>query len=346
MNEFRAAILIGNGIRNAGRADLAPKLLELGVPVVASWQAKDLLDSDHPLFMGCSGLYGNRAANIAIANATQVYCIGNRRAIWNVGYEGLKSYKEVPEVNWDLFSKVPFGNDPWAEQCMAWKRAHPWLESPTHDDTNGFINSYRFFDRMTEYFAPDEQVTIDCGSACASAFQVMRVRPPQRLYSSGGLGEMGCALPAAIGVSFARNKGRVISIVGDGAMMLNLQELQTIVHHQLPIKIFVAVNDCYMMIRKTQKLAGMAYSGVNSNTGVSCPDFRRLALSFGITAAEVRTWEDFERIVPGSLSSEGPVLVEYHMDPNQLIYPKLDPMRDASGKVSSPPFDRMSPVLA
>lgn len=367
MPTSRPVILLGHGIRAAGAAHLAPRLLDLGVPVLASWQAKDLVDNSHPLFMGCPGIYGNRAANLALHNASEVLAIGNRLAIWNVGYEGIRGDQALTIVSLDdaeamRYPKTTFVREDcrkfleraaiaqpddisdWLAQCAHWEKEHPWVEDGTHDDADGYINSYRFFAELNRHLRDDAVIAIDCGAACSSAFQVMEVKPPQRILSSGGLGEMGCGLPAAIGASFARDRGEVICIVGDGAMMLNLQELQTIVHHNLPVKIIVCRNDGYLMIKHTQRMAKMGMAGVDEKTGVSLPRFQQLAFSFGIPAASVRTWADFVNAVPMWLANKGPALIEYHMSPLQKIAPKLDPIY-VNDKATSPRFDQMSPAI-
>lgn len=366
MPPSRPIILLGHGIRAAGAAHLAPRLFDYGVPIVASWQAKDLVDNDHPLFLGCPGIYGNRAANKALAAATEILAIGNRLSIWNVGHEGIRADQELILVTLDdaeaaRYPKATWVREDcrsflerrgaersredisqWRTQCILWRQAHLWVEEGTHDDPEGYINSYRFFDELNDYLRDDEQITIDCGSACASAFQVLRIRPPQRIYSSGGLGEMGCALPAAIGVSFAREKGEVLCIAGDGGLMMNLQELQTIVHHQLPVKIIVARNDGYLMLKHTQKNAGFALSGVDEASGVSCPRFHQLAYAFGMHAASVYSWKDFHEAVPALLNHKGPALLEYHMHPMQTIAPKLG-YSTVNGKQVYDRFDNMIP---
>lgn len=369
MQNSRPCILIGAGVRASG-AELAPRLLELGVPVLASWQAKDLLDNSHPMFMGCPGIYGNRAANKVLHAATEVLALGNRLAIWNVGYEGIRADQDLIIVSLDdqeaarypkarfirqdcgaflaakLEAPIPAREEisEWQSQCILWNTAYPWVEIPTHVDRDGFVNSYMFFAHVSANLADDAAIAIDCGSACASAFQTLMVKPPQRILSSGGLGEMGCALPAAIGASIARGRRESVCIVGDGAMMLNLQELQTIVSQRLPVKIIVCRNDGYLMIRKTQALAGMAHSGVDSKSGVSCPDFAALAGAFGIPAREVRNWKDAFENVHWLFAEKGPALLQYHMAPDQAIAPKLDPVY-VGGKATSPAFDDMSPRL-
>jgi acetolactate synthase-1/2/3 large subunit len=295
-----------------------------------------------------------------------IIALGNRMAIWNVGYEGPRPDQQVVMVDVEAHEVAKFpqadhihmkvgewieGNKwgytvadkftEWADQCLKWKNELPLVESPAHNDRNGYINSYRFMERLQQHLKPDEVIVTDMGAAHICSHQVLRLKPPQRIISSGGLGEMGCGLPMAIGASFARNKGEVLCLVGDGGIMMNLQELQTIVHHQLPIKIIVFNNGGYGMIRQTQEKASMPLSGVNENTGVSFPNFRHVALSFGMVASEISNLVDFDRIIP---NMRGPCLVEYFMDPSQLFVPKLDAVW-VDGKPTSPRFCDMSPLL-
>ena len=361
--------MLGHGVRAAGAAHLVPKLMELGIPVLTSWQAKDLVDNDHPMYFGSPGIYGQRCANNVLHAADEVLAIGNRLAIWKVGDEGSRAdqklymvdldeaeVRKFPHAQWvnkdckTFLENLPrplipnYGIGEWLSQCRRWSSQHPWLEDGTHDDTDGCINAYRFTAALQKYLAPDEHIVTDMGTALICAHQMLHVKPPQRLMTSGGLGEMGCALPAAIGTSFARNKGRVLCLHCDGGMMLNLQELQTIVHHQLPIKIIVYRNESYLMLRHTQNASGFRESGISPDTGVSFPNYRHLALAFGISASEVRTWEDFERIIPSFLSCDGPGLVEYHMHPRQPLAPKLG-YRMVGGKQAYAPFNEMTPAL-
>lgn len=353
----RPVILLGYGARGSN----IEKLLGLNIPILSSWQAKDLVDNDHPNYFGCPGIYGNRTANRILHNADAILALGNRCAIWNVGYEGIRpdqaltmvdvdehEVRKFPHAEWinrDCKEAVDTllwtANKEWLEQCNKWRL--PWVEYPAHND-NEYINSYRFTKSLEQHLRPDQVIVTDMGTALICAHQVLRLKPPQRIMTSGGLGEMGCALPAAVGASFARNKGEVLCLSTDGGMMMNLQELQTIVHHQLPVKIIVYNNSGYLMIRHTQTTGKMALSGVNPQTGVSFPDYRRVAESFGIHACEVRSWEDFERIVPSFMSRKdrGPSLLEFHMDPKQKLVPKLDPIY-IDGKATSPAFDQMSP---
>lgn len=350
----RPVILLGNGARGCNVA----RLLELGIPVLTSWQAKDLVDNDHPSYLGSPGIYGQRAANKVLHEADQVLAIGNRLAIWNVG-AGIRKDQELIQVELDKDELRPgassiFGDcksiigklhkterHDWYYQCLQWKYDYPLVEA-CHDDVGGYINSYRFMERLQDFLRPDEVIATDMGTAHISAHQVLRLKPPQRIISSGGLGEMGCGLPLAIGASFARNKGEVLCLVGDGGAMMNLQELATIWHHQLPVKIIVFRNDGYLMLKHTQKGAKVPYHGVDKATGLSCPSFRALAHAWGMQACDIRNWSDFEQAIPALFAAEGPALVEYHMHPEQPLVPKLG-YTLVNGEKTYDRFDSMSP---
>jgi acetolactate synthase-1/2/3 large subunit len=175
----------------------------------------------------------------------------------------------------------------------------------------------------------------------------MNFKTGQRLLTSTGLGEMGYGLPAAMGVSFANNKCEVICLNCDGGMMLNLQELQTIVHHQLPIKIFVFNNDGYLMIKHTQKsLFKGTYSGTDNRSGVSCPDFSKLATAFNMPAWQIRTWEDVDKMIPEVLAHHGPLICEVFMHPEQVFAPKLSLAIQKDGSLVSPPLEDLSPLIS
>jgi acetolactate synthase-1/2/3 large subunit len=215
-----------------------------------------------------------------------------------------------------------------------------------HKDMGGFINSYPFMERLNAHLKPDQIVVTDMGTALLSGHQVLRMKEGQRLMTSMGLGEMGYGLPAAIGASFARNRGEVLCLNCDGGMMMNLQEIQTMVHHQLPIKLIIFNNDGYLMIKHTQKavLAGR-YAGTDQKSGVSCPNFSKLAAAFDLPAWQIRTWADFDRVLPQLQNHPGPAVCEVFMHPEQPFVPKLSLALQKDGSLVSPPLEDLSPVL-
>lgn len=361
----RPVIVLGHGVRMAGATHLLPAFMDATpVPVLTSWQAADLVDNNHPAYFGRPGVYGQRLANSILASADLVIAVGCRLSQWVTGYNPLKAEiwmvdvcrDEVDKIKGAIWVQEPIQDwlekfmvedhksfGPWLDQCEKWQHQYPWLESPTHDDPEDAIHSYRFVNGLQQYFSPNEIIVTDAGSFMCPAFQVLRLKPPQRLMTSGGLGEMGCGIPMAVGAAMA-TKQRVICLVGDGGAMMNLQELQTIVHHRLPVKIIVFRNDGYKMIKATQDVLKLTRSGVAPESGLSFPNFNFVARAFRMSATSVFSWKDFHQAIPAAFESEGPSLIEYHMDPEQPALPKLNPIVTDAG-IRSPALDELSPVL-
>lgn len=380
----RPLLWLGHGIRLAEAVGLIDPLLDhLGVPALVSWAGLDM--SDHPLIYGRAGIYGQRAANHIVQRADLIVAIGTRLAIPQVGYDigtfapGARlvvvDIDEAEATKYERFEPVVMdagdfmrellegfdfatnlthgwvkpGRVRWKLWCDEQRRDNPWV-GPEHDATPGYINSYRFMERLNQHLKPDQVIVTDSGTALVCAHQVLRLRPPQRLITTTGLGEMGFGLPAAIGASFARNKGEVLCLNTDGGMMLNLQELQTIAHHRLPIKIVVFCNDGYGMIRATQQTFGGVRVGVDRESGVSCPEYTTLAQSLGIRAGngfnELDGTYNADMSIQWLLMDEpGPALLTVDMDPAQPLVPKVATIKREDGTLYSPSLDEMSPVM-
>ncbi|HVA66148.1 MAG TPA: thiamine pyrophosphate-binding protein [Elusimicrobiota bacterium] len=373
----RPVLWLGHGIRLADGGNYLEQLLkQLDVPILVSWAGIDMVDSNHPRVYGRAGVYGQRCANFVLQNSDCVFAIGTRLAVPQVGYDiselargakiivvdidrtELEKYEErysiavAADAGDFLRASLSYIKKPikapqaWISQCNEFRKRFPWV-GPEHKDQNGFINSYAFMERLNGCLKEDQVVVTDMGTALLSGHQTLRVRPGQRLMTSTGLGEMGYGLPGAIGASFARNRGEVLCLNCDGGMMMNLQELQTIVHHKLPIKLVIFNNDGYLMIKHTQKaLLNGRYSAVNRASGVSCPDFSVLAKAFGMPAFQIRTWNDFDRIIPEIQKLPGPLICEVFMDPEQFFSPKLSVAAQPDGILVSPPLEDLSPLLS
>lgn len=373
----RPLVWLGHGIRLAGAVDQMTALLEsVQVPYLVSWAGIDMVDSEHPLVYGRAGVYGQRCANFVLQNCDLLLTIGTRLAIPQVGYDiselardakimvvdidpaELGKYKE----RYSLALRADAGDflrgllkaacakpvrapKAWLQRCDQWRRRYPWV-GPEHADAAGFINSYPFMDRLNKHLKPDQVVVTDMGTALLSGHQVLKMKPGQRLMTSTGLGEMGFGLPGAIGASFARGRGEVLCLNCDGGMMMNLQELQTMAHHRLPIKLVIFNNDGYLMIKHTQKaLFKGRYSGTDKNSGVTCPDFSKLAQAFGFPSFRIKTWEDFDKVLPELQAIPGPAVCEVFMHPEQLFVPKLSLAVRQDGTLVSPPLEDLSPLL-
>jgi acetolactate synthase-1/2/3 large subunit len=375
----RPVLWLGNGIRLAGAEQRVKQLVEkLGMPTLVSWQACDILDSDHPLCFGRAGVYGQRASNFVLQNCDALICIGTRLAIPQIGYDLTEFARaaEIAVVDIDPVEleklgdriKAPILSDAgkfidqllqadletisrpdWIKQCENYRQQYPVVGSEHADmrDESGtsFINSYRFMQSLEKYFHDDQIVVTDMGTALLSGHQVLKFNDGQRMLTSTGLGEMGFGLPGAIGAAIGAHR-EVMCLNCDGGMMLNLQELQTIAHHQLPIKIIIFNNDGYLMIKHTQKaLFAGRYSGSDKKSGVTCPDFSKVAYAFGIPSFQIRTWEDVEAIIPQLQAINGPAICEVFTHPEQPFVPKLSLVQQKDGSIISPPLEDLSPLL-
>ncbi len=375
----RPVLWLGHGIRLAGATErLQPLLERLRVPALVSWAGIDLIDSDHPLVFGRAGIYGQRAANFVLQNCDFLLTIGTRLAVPQIGYDlsELARAAKIASVDIDPREVEKFGEKidlpiccdaadflaalgaetsgpgaaaterpQWLRQCEDFRARYPWV-GPEHADKDGFINSYPFMRKLERFFRPDQIVVTDMGTALLSGHQVLRTKKGQRLMTSTGLGEMGFGLPAAVGASLGSGRGDVLCLNCDGGMMMNLQELQTIAHHQLPIKIIVFNNDGYLMIKHTQKaLFQGVYAGTDRKSGVSCPDFSKLATAFGFPSFRIRAWADLDQVMPKVQEHAGPVICEVFMHPEQLFVPKLSLAPQKDGSIVSPPLEDLSPLI-
>jgi acetolactate synthase-1/2/3 large subunit len=373
----RPVLWLGHGIRLSGAtAQLARLIDELDIPALLSWAGIDMLDSRHPRVIGRAGVYGQRAANFVLQNSDYVLSIGNRMAIPQVGYEltELARGAQIDLVDIDRTEGAKLGTrvrefihadagafidalrtaaasgvgakTDWLTRCDRYRDEFPWI-GPEHADYEGFINSYRFMERLNGVFKSNQIVVTDMGTALLCGHQVLKFAPGQRLMTSTGLGEMGYGLPAAIGASFATDCGEVMCLNCDGGMMMNLQEMQTIAHHRLPIKLFIFNNDGYLMIKHTQNALfnKAGYVGTNKSSGLSCPDFSKVAAAFDMPAYQIRGWDQCDEVLAKVQAYEGPVVCEVFMHPEQMFAPKLSVAQTPLGTLVSPPLEDLSPLL-
>jgi len=375
----RPLFWLGNGIRLSGAVSQVEDLInKFNIPTLVSWAGIDLIDSNNPLVFGRAGTYGQRCANFILQNCDLLICIGTRLAISQIGYDISEIARDAKiafvdidknEIN-KLGSKIDLKINAdakdfisamidhsvkinrelysdWIERCNYFKNKYPWVTENDHPDVDGFINSYTFMEKLNSHLKDNQIITTDMGTALLSGHQVLRIRKGQRLMTSTGLGEMGYGLPAAIGASVATNKGEVMCLNCDGGMMMNLQELQTIIHNKLPIKIIIFNNDGYLMIKHTQNaLFSGRKAAVDKNTGVTCPDFSAVAKAFGLLSFKIKTWEDFDKVIPEVQNYEGPLICEVFMNPQQLFVPKLSLAIQEDGTLISPPLEDLSPFIS
>ncbi len=378
-NAQRPLFWLGHGIRLAGAVDLIEPFLErFNVPFVTSWQGKDMIDETKWNYhMGHAGVYGHRAANHAVQNADLIIAVGTRLALPQTGYDLDKFAPDARLVVVDIdreevwkihraeaicmdagvWMRGMMETEPayiapgaWLIACQNMQYEMPWLELPTHENTNKYINPYRFMWELSKWLKPDQVIVTDMGTALLSGYPMLKLNGKQRLLTSTGLGEMGFGLPAAIGASIATDKGEVLCLNCDGGIMFNLQELATIKHYrvqqtptghrQLPIKIIVFCNDGYSMIARSQEGLGMEHAGSDTKD-LSFPDWQRLAHAFNLQYAHIGSWGQFNDVIPRMQEANNAWLVEVRIDPQQKFTPKVPTLKDENGNVFSPALTEM-----
>lgn len=370
----RPVIIAGHGIRLSGSKNLFTTLVEkLQIPVILTWSAIDLLPESNEYNFGRSGVMGQRSANFIVQNADLVITLGSRLSLLQTGYDlndfaphakliindidaeeskkhqnkcirsiecstkhiidGLLNKKYIVEQKTD-----------WLSYCKTMRTKYPKL-LPEHDHPT-YINSYKFIDKLSDVLNDNDIIVTDMGTALLSGHYGMKLKENQTMFTSLGLGEMGYGLPGAIGASFTDKTKNVICLNCDGGIMMNLQELQTIKHHNLPVKIVIFNNDGYLMIKHTQKmLFNGTYNGVNADTGLTLPDFEKVSNAFTFPYYRIKTWNDYEKYITTFLNTNGPSVCEVFMDPEQDFIPKVKGIRKIDNTIFAPPIEEMSPLL-
>lgn len=373
----RPVIIAGQGIRIAGACDTFFKVIgRLGIPVVTTFSGVDLLPSDHPLFMGRIGTIGNRSGNFTLQNADLVISIGSRNNIrqasygWGTFARGAtkvivdidRAELEKPTVRPDLAicsdaavflneldklgSSAQFPDwSEWCTWCHVRKVRYPAV-LPEQRTAKGLVNPYHFVDQLTGQLGNDAIVVAGNGTACVVLFQAGRVKAGQRFFWNSGCASMGYDLPAAIGACFAATDRDVVCLAGDGSLQMNIQELQTVAHHQLPIKLFVLSNNGYISIRQTQdSFFNGRHAGCDAKSGVSFPDVTKLAFAYGIQSAVIDNNSNVETAITAVLTMPGPVVCDVRLSPDYRFEPKLSSERKPDGKLVSKPLEDMFPFL-
>ena len=369
----RPLIVAGHGIRLSGAFEEFMALLnKFGAPVVTTFNGFDLIEEDHPLYAGRIGTVGQRAGNFALQNADCILFLGTRNNIRQVSYNwenfAPRAFKIVidideaelrkPTVKPDLavnadvrvFLKElvsqlePVQYSSWVDWCSV-RREKYCTESTAeyrHTDT---INIYSFVRQLSQHMIHDDVLVAGNGSACVCLFQSGVIKKGQRQFFNSGDASMGYDLPAAIGVSIASAR-RTVCLTGDGSIMMNLQELETIHLHQLPIKIFVLNNDGYVSIKQTQNNFFQSRNcGAGRSSGVSIPDFVKVARAFGIKAVSLSLPEKIDETIQSVLAYKGPVLCEVMLNPDYIFLPKLSSRKLNDGTMISPSLEDMFPFL-
>jgi acetolactate synthase-1/2/3 large subunit len=367
LHSKRPLIITGNGI-HLSKTEHYFKILKdkLKIPVISTWTSKDLMDHNDPLFVGNFGLLGERAANFAVQNADLLLVLGSRLSIPNVGYQShlfspnsIKIMVDIDEnelnkptikidypINEDLNNffidilpllqnkSIP-NWDEWINKTQSWKSKYPVFQPEYKTNTNR-INSFYFMEVLSDKLTDNNVVVTDMGTSYTCTMQSLQMNGKNRLFTSSACCSMGFGLPGAIGAHFGDPNKNIILIAGDGGLQMNIQELQTIIHNKIPLKIFLLNNNGYLAISLMQdNLFKGKYIGSNLESGVSNPNFIKLADAYGFKTYTFNNNTELEKGIDEVLNTEGPVLCEIMMVENQLLIPRVQSSKDEMKEIMS-----------
>ncbi len=381
-NSKRPVFYAGNGIRlSEGYDAFRGAVDKLGIPVVTCWDSIDAIETGNPYYTGRGGIMGDRAGNFAVQNADLILAVGNRLSIRQVGYNWktwareayvimvdvdpaeLKKttlHVEMPvcadaknfleQINEELKNeKTPVFNDEfWLNTCSQWKKNYP-VTLPKHWEEDGeFANVYAFINFLSDSLSDGNLTVVSNGSACVVGSHNYIVKKDARFLINSGVASMGYGLPAAIGACVAAGYKQTICIEGDGSIMMNLQELQTVITNKLPIKIFLINNAGYHSIRQTQNnlFGNHCKVGIGPESGdLSFPDFEKLSEAFGYTYYGAHSNAQMKEAVLKTLNMDKPVFCEIFVSAKQNFEPKSATKRLEDGTLVSPPLEDLAPFL-
>jgi acetolactate synthase I/II/III large subunit len=373
----RPVVFAGSGIRLSGQHEAFLELVKkLGIPVVTSFNGRDNVWEDHPLYAGRPGTIGDRGGNMVTQSSDFLLVLGSRLNIRQISYnwatfarEAYKVWVDVdplelkrPNVQPDLgivadlkdfipallradYEGPTEAHGEWQNWALERRKKFPTVleEYQNHQPCHPYVALKAIFDAL----AADDIIISANATACVVAFQAGALKEGQRHWSNSGSATMGYDLPAAVGACAATdNERRVIALAGDGSIMMNIQEMQTIAGNRLPVKVFLLNNSGYVSIFQTHRnfFNGVEVGG-GPKSNVTFPDFGKVANAFGFEHFRAERHDQLDATIAAALAAPGPVMCEIILDENVPFAPKLGAKQHPDGRITSPALEDLSPFL-
>lgn len=380
-NAKRPVLYAGYGIRLSGAYEVFREVIEkLNIPIVTYWNAVDLIENEHPLYCGRGGNMGDRAGNFAVQNADLILAIGTRISIRQVGYNWKTWAREakvimvdidkaelkkhtihvekpiwadaedfLKKLNSSIGNSQIFKESSWIETCQKWREKYKVVQDKHWIENGKTANVYAFVDYLSNHLPENSVTAVSNGACCVVGNQAYAIQKNSRMINNSAIASMGYGLPAAIGACIASGYKTTICLEGDGSIMMNLQELQTILTNKLPIIIFLINNNGYHSIRITQNnlFSNNSKVGIGPESGdLSFPEYEKLATAFGFKYYKASSNEEMKDVVNKALNENGPIFCEIFTDTDQVWEPKSSTKRNEDGTLVSPPLEDLAPFLS
>jgi len=378
-NSERPIFHIGQGVRIAGaEKDFFNLIHHFEIPFLTARNANDIVSENKcNLYVGRPGTFAQRGANFAVQTSDAYIAIGTRLSLAQTGYNANDYARNAIKVQVDIdqselekdtvpinikicadakffiqelhrqleeqYNELPHWDD-WIIQCIQWKKNYPAVLPEQRMQTK-FVNSYHFIDILSDVLNEEDVIVTDMGFAFQCTHQAFKVKKGQRLITNCGLASMGWGLPAAVGAHTA-HKGRVICIAGDGGLQMTIQEMATIFHHQMNVKLFVFNNQGYTTLKQTYELGFEGrLMGVNKESGLSFPDFGQIAKAYGFQYSVLSNHLGMHEFIRDVMSQDGPILCEIMLDPDQRQMPMAINRRNEDGSFNPTAIEDAWPFL-
>ncbi len=378
----KPVILVGYGIRMSNCYESFIEMaIKLKVPVLTEWNSADLIWNDFEFYAGRPGTIGDRGGNFVLQNADLIFFIGCQLSIRQISYVwenfaknaykiGLNIDKYellkptikinlpiqaeiqdfIQSINQSKTKSIHSTNSEWHKWCKEINEKYPVVTNKNYE-IEAPISVYAFMKTLSKYLKENDVVALANGAACVCGLQALEIKKGLRVFTNAGASSMGYGIAASIGVAYAQKKGeQVICIEGDGSIQMNIQELQTIVHNELNIKIIWINNGGYHSIKQTQysmfnaKERGLC--GADITSGLSFPSAEKIAIAYGIHFERISETSELDEIINKVLQYSGPVICEIISNPNEDFQPKLQSKLLEDGKFYTPSLEDMYPFLS
>ena len=371
----RPILHLGHGVKiSRGEEYLRKIIKKYKIPFALTWNASDLIESSHPYYIGRPGAFAERGTNFIIQNCDLYISVGTRLPYMVTGYDAKdyarKAIKVVVDIDKNEIKKsninphkriccdakyflkmlmkyMPKKNNvshEWHTYCKKIRKKYPIVLNKFKKQKK--LNSYDFIENLSDVLKKNDIIVTDMGLSFVGTHQAFKTKKGQKLFTNSGQAPMGWGLPAAIGACYASKKKRIICLSGEGGLQMNIQEFATVMHNKLPIKTFIYNNGGYLTIKQTQQLGfNSRIMGSNSETGLSFPNYKKIALSHNINYTRIINNKKIKSKIMTILSSNKPEICELMLDHDQEQMPKAINKRLPNGKSVPTKFEDMYPFL-
>ena len=373
-NSKRPLILIGNGVHiSKAEEKFLIFLKKTNMPFISTWNASDIVPSNHNFYFGRPGLFGNRIANFAVQSCDLLLIIGSRLSVPITGYQ-MKNFspfskkifvdidkKEI--IKRKLKTDLKFNNDistflkdinkkitkkfikkkTWIDKLTKLKNYLD--EDQKYKKNKNFVNSFRFINSLSKVLSGNENIVTDMGTSFTCTMQSFKTKKNQRLFTSSGIAAMGFGLPGIIGTFFADKKKIPVCISGDGGLMFNLQEFQTVINYKIPLKLFIINNGGYLTMKLMQQKNFKKFVGADDRSGLTLPDFLKVAKSFNFKTIKLKNENNLNKNLKNILNSKKATVCEIITPPMQELVPRVQTQMNKDGTFQPAMLDNMYPFL-